>query len=110
MTLSHISLEELQTLPLDTPFFACFSTEAQAHPYVMLPEIRNFVTYRAHNVHGVWTGDRGCEAHPLLCGNFTLEDPNKVCPGCHHLQRNHPECNTFGWLTVLCEGQHVKLG
>lgn len=108
LPLHHISLEVLQGLPDGEEFFATFSPTSVAHRYEMVDELRKHVNHRAHEVHGAWQGDRGCTgSHNFEGGAFKLS-ANEICPNCHHRAGNHPECELFSWITVLCGGQHVR--
>lgn len=108
MTISHLTLDRLQRLPDGSEFFACFTSYAPSHLYVMSPELRDFVTHRAHLVFGSFEGDRSCGP---ACGDFSQDRGHRdeVCPSCHHLNRNHPECGQFSWMTVLCGNVHLRL-
>lgn len=103
----HITLEELQSLPDGQDFYAAFGPAAPAHDYVMGPELRSHVTYRAHLVFGAWAGACTHEAGEYV--DFVRTDSDVICGGCHHRHGNHPVCKTFSWLNVLCGGKHVKL-
>ncbi len=106
--LYHISLDELQNLPDGANFYASFSPTSAAFKYVMGPELRDYVIHRSHFVNGSWAGDLTCSGLHNL-DNIEQSEPHSVCPNCHHLNENHPQCQSFSWLTVLCGGRHVKL-
>lgn len=107
--LKHITLEQLQGLNSGEKFWASFSPTSPAYEYEMVEDVRSYVTYRSHLVTGSWQGELGCPSRGHAKEEVWEKVTDRVCPGCHHLVVNHPECKQFSWLVVLCEGVHKKL-
>jgi len=114
VVLQHIGLEKLQELPDDALFYASFSPTSAAHPYVMCPELRAYVHHHAHTVHGSWIGGRQHSALPPVA-QLPVWSKDAICSdiveegGCHHRVGNHPECQAFTWITVLCGDLHGRV-
>jgi hypothetical protein len=50
-----------------------------------------------------YCNDENCEQ------DFIRASGNCECPICKKLIKYHPTCKKYNFLTVLCDGQHVKL-
>lgn len=104
--MKHVTLDELQHLPDGREMFVSFGPNSPAYRYEMGPALRDYVVHRGHHVHGSYT-DLAC-THGVEVP-FKRVDQALPCPGCHHAVINHPVCQIFSWLVVLCNGSHVKL-